>query len=155
MSSRSPLWDRYPGQCDFSQKRSHKPLRDGTRPRSLLVFKVANVFFFPCLSNLPACRGFPDSFSFPFSLPSLLSPFLPCYFLYLSLDPFLPTFLPTFLLSYFLCLYVSLLLSPLFLLFASSLPTARPLLSSLLIFFDSLITRLRTVHCCMECVRRW
>ena len=100
VSSRGPLWDRYPGQCDFTQKRSHKRLRDGTRPRSLLVFKVANVFFFPCLSNVPACRGFPDSFSFPFSLPSLLSPFLPCYFLHPSLDPFLPTFLPSFLPSY-------------------------------------------------------
>lgn len=126
VSSRSPLWDRYPGQCDFTQTRSHKPLRDGTRPRLLLVSKVANVFFFPCLSNLPAWRGFPDSFSFSFSLPSLLSPFLPCYFLHPSLYP---TYFPTF-----LCLYVSLLLFPLFLLFASSFPTARPLLSSLLIF---------------------
>ena len=99
VSSRSPLWDRYPGQCDFSQKRSHKPLRDGTRPRSLLVFKVANVFFFPCLSNLPACRGFPDSFSFPFSLPSLLSPFLPCYF---PVTSFIRLWILSFLLSYLL-----------------------------------------------------
>lgn len=124
VSSRGPLWDRYPGQCDFTQKRSHKRLRDGTRPRSLLVFKVANVFFFPCLSNLPACRGFPDSFSFLF-------PCRPSFPRFFPVTSFIRLCILSFLLSYLL---MSLRLPASLPLFSYSLPTARRLLSSLLIF---------------------
>lgn len=94
VSSRSPLWDRYPGQCDFSQKRSHKPLRDGTRPRSLLVLKWRmSSFSLAYLTCLPGAVSL------------ILSPFLfPCRPSFLRFFPvtsfirlcILPTFLPSY-----------------------------------------------------------